>query len=276
MNTVSLPSSGGEQIDPGAIAFYRHVLEILDTADLRFLVGGAYAFNHYTGIGRYTKDLDLFIRRRDYERVSEALNRGGYPTDLTYPHWLAKTHSSTGVYVDIIFSSGNGIAEVDDVWFAHAEPAQVLDLPARLCPVEEMIWSKAFVMERERFDGADVAHLLRACGDRLDWERLRWRFGPHWRVLLSHFILFGFIYPGRRDALPVHIMEELLERLRDELRAPRPEDTVCAGTLLSREQYLPDIEQWRYQDARLLPAGNMSAQDTALWTKAIENRNPPR
>ena len=26
-----------------------------------------------------------------------------------------------------------------------------------------MIWSKAFIMERERFDGADVAHLLLHC-----------------------------------------------------------------------------------------------------------------
>ena len=32
----------------------------------------------------------------------------------------------------------------------------------RLIPVEEMIWSKGLIMERERFDGADVTHLIRA------------------------------------------------------------------------------------------------------------------
>jgi hypothetical protein len=35
-----------------------------------------------------------------------------------------------------------------------------------------MIWSKAFVMERECDDGADIARVPRARGDRLDWQRL--------------------------------------------------------------------------------------------------------
>ena len=58
----------------------------------------------------------------------------------------------------MIFSSGNGVATVDDEWFAHAPEGEVLGLPVRLVPAEEMIWSKAFIMERERFDGADIMH----------------------------------------------------------------------------------------------------------------------
>ena len=54
-----------------------------------------------------------------------------------------------------------------------------------LSPPEEMIWSKAFVQERERYDGADVIHLLRELGPTLDWPRLLMRFGDRWRVLLS-------------------------------------------------------------------------------------------
>ena len=38
-------------------------------------------------------------------------------------------------------------------------------MPGPLIPAEEMIWSKAFIMERERYDGADVAHILRACAE---------------------------------------------------------------------------------------------------------------
>ena len=53
-------------------------------------------------------------------------------------------------------------------------------------------------MERERYDGADIAHLLRARADQLAWRRLLRRFGPHWRVLLGHLVLFGFVYPGER------------------------------------------------------------------------------
>jgi len=47
-----------------------------------------------------------------------------------------------------------------------------------LTPVEEMLWSKAFVMERHRYDGADIAHLIRARGEHFDWNRLLQRFGP--------------------------------------------------------------------------------------------------
>ena len=100
----------------------------------------------------------------------------------------------------MIFSSGNGLAVVDETWFEHATEQNVLGLTVLVAPAEESLWSKAFVMERERFDGADVAHIILAYGDRLDWHRLLERFGPHWRVLLAHLILYGFIYPER--ALP--------------------------------------------------------------------------
>ena len=58
-------------------------------------------------------------------------------------------------------------------------------------------------MERERYDGADVAHIILAYGDRMDWRRLIDRFGRYWRVLLSHLVLYGFIYPSAaRACLP--------------------------------------------------------------------------
>lgn len=278
MNETPISSPKNGHVDPGATAFYRDVLRALNRSEIPFLVGGAYAFQRYTQISRHTKDLDIFICRNDYPRVSEALSQAGYQTELTYSHWLAKAHSN-GEFVDLIFSSGNGIAEVDDTWFAHAAKADILGIQTRICPVEEMIWSKAFIMERERYDGADIVHLLRACSDRLDWQHLLRRFDSHWRVLLSHLVLFGFVYPGHLDLIPTWLMDELLERLRQELHAPPSNRDICAGSLLSREQYLMDIEQWGYQDARLIPLGNMTMIETAKWTDAIDDakdgRPPP-
>jgi hypothetical protein len=274
MERVTLTLASSDDIDVRIAAFYQRVLEALNSSGLPFLVGGAYAFNCHTRINRYTKDLDIFIYRHDYERVSKALLDAGYETELTYPHWLAKVRSD-GVFIDIIFSSGNGIAEVDQIWFDHARDAEVLGIPARICPPEEMIWSKAFIMERERYDGADIAHLLHACASELDWQRLLWRFDPHWRVLLSHLILFGFVYPAHRTMIPAWLMDDLLERLRQETHGVPPASHVCSGTLLSREQYLIDIEQLGYQDSRLTPIGNMSPEDTVHWTNAIPGRQPP-
>lgn len=163
-------------------------------------------------------------------------------TELTDPRWLAKAYSGED-FIDVIFSSGNAIAEVDDTWFEHAIEAKVLGLSVQLCPP------------------ADIAHLLRAYGDRLDWERLRERFASHWRVLLSHLILFGFIYPFERGRIPPSVMDGLLDRLQSESHHPSPAGRLCQGTLLSRVQYAIDIDRWGYQDARLPPLNDKTVPE---------------
>jgi hypothetical protein len=257
--------------------FYCNVLETLNAFGVPYLVGGGYAMNHYMGQNRSTKDMkdmDLFIRKQDYERIAGILHSEEYRMELSHPHWLGKLRFGDA-FVDFIFNSGNGVAAVDDEWFAHAPHATVVGVPVQLSPIEEMIWSKAFVMERERYDGADITHLLRMQGMHIDWKRLRQRFGPHWRILLSHLTLFGFAYPDERDIVPVAIMEELLQRMREEMSSPAPRNRVCNGTLLSREQYLEDIHLRGMHDGRVLPYGNMSAVEVAAWTDEIPDGDFP-
>ena len=254
-----------EILDPQARAFYVHTLETLNASGLPYLVGGAYAFARYTGIERHTKDLDLFVRPEDAERALRVLAQAGYQTDMTFPHWLGKAFHGED-FIDVIFSAGNNVARVDDRWFEFASADEVLGVPVRLIPPEEMLWSKGYIMERERFDGADIAHVLRACADRLDWERLLVRFESHWQVLLAHLVLFDFIYPNERHRVPAWVTARLTERLAAG-REPGPK--LCQGTLLSRQQYLTDIVRWQYDDARLVQ-GHMAPEDIAHWTAAIE------
>jgi hypothetical protein len=256
-----------EQLDQQAFQFYRDALAAVQRSGVPFLVGGAYAFGYYTGIVRHTKDFDFFTRPDDAPRVLEVLRAAGYHTEIAFPHWLGKAFHE-GNFVDVIFNSGNGTCPVDDVWFKHAVAGEVLGVPARLCPAEEMIWQKAYIMERERYDGADVAHLIRARGPKLDWDRLLRRFGPNWRVLLGHLVLFGFIYPAERDKIPEQVLATLIDRLHLEMRKAAPSSSVCRGTLLSRMQYLTDTEQWGYQDARLAPRGHMTMEEIEEWTAA--------
>lgn len=256
------------ELDPRTRDFYVRSLAVLNEAGVPFLVGGAYALAVHAGIERHTKDLDIFVREGDRDAILGALAAAGYRAEVTFPHWLAKARSDDG-FVDLIHSSGNGVARVDDAWFDHAAEGSILGVPVRLCPAEEMIWSKAFVQERERYDGADIAHLLRCRGEGLDWDRLLARFGDHWRVLLAHLVLFGFSYPGERDKVPPRVLADLADRLRAEADAPPPDGRVCRGTLLSREQYLVDTGVWGYRDARLQPAGPMTPEEVAHWTAAI-------
>jgi hypothetical protein len=254
-----------------AAPFYRHLLQTLQAHGVPFLIGGAFGFAYFTGISRPFKDLDIFIHQRDWAALAQLAQSLGYRAELAFSHWLGKVHDHGG-YVDVIFNSGNGLSPVDDAWFEHAIDAQVFDLPVKLAPVEESLWTKAFIMERERYDGADVAHLVHACAQRIDWQRLLRRFEPHWRVLLSHLVLFGFIYPGERSTIPPWLMDELMQRLRDETHSPAPRTAQCAGTLLSREQYLPDVAEHGYADPRLAPHSTMTAADVKVWTTAIEPR----
>lgn len=254
-------------LDPETRSFYRCILESLHAAGTPFLVGGAYAFETYTGIERHTKDIDLFVQRHDYDRTMATLAADGCATELTYPHWLGKAFCDSHT-IDVIFNSGNGLSPVDADWFNHAVATAVFDVPVKLCPPEEMIWSKSFIMERERYDGADVAHLLRAQAARLNWRRLLERFGAYWHVLLSHLILFGFIYPNASRQIPDWVMDELLQRLHAE-RAHPSDEPICRGTLLSRAQYLVDVTRWGYRDARLPPIGTMPPEAVAHWTASI-------
>jgi hypothetical protein len=258
--------------DPGrdTNTFYRRTLHVLSDAQVPFLVGGSHALLHYTGIVRETKDFDLFLRRDDVEDALEALALAGYRTQIAFRHWLAKAKQGND-HVDLVFSSGNGVARVDDDWFTHAVEAEVLGMPVKIAPVEELLWQKAFVMERERYDGADVMHILRTCAEAFDWERLLRRFESHWHVLLFHLIFFIFVYPSERHRVPPQVVGELLSRLQGELGSPPSDDRVCRGTLVSRAQYLLDIGQYGYHDARLVPRGNMTPEDAIYWTWAIDN-----
>jgi hypothetical protein len=254
-------------VDLATHAFYRRILRELTERRFRFVVGGTYALSHHTDVQRETKDLDLFVHRDDIDSILATLSGAGYQSELTYPHWLGKVYHD-GRFVDVIFSSGNGLAPVDEAFFEYASKGELFETEVLFCPVEEIIWSKAFIMERERYDGADIAHLLLVCSERLDWERLVRRFGEHWRVLLSHLVLFGFIYPSHRSQIPSWVVEDLTARLCLE-SAGRESVPVCGGTLLSRAQFLTDVHEWGYMDGRLR-SGAMNEQDIELWTRAIK------
>src|SRR4026207_2059780 len=112
---------------------YRRALAALTRAGLPFQVGGAFALEHYIGVARRTKDLDVFIRPRDVTSATEALAAAGFQTELPYPHWLGKARAGRD-FVDLIFSSGNGLAEVDDEWMGRGGPSGGVGPAGQLWP----------------------------------------------------------------------------------------------------------------------------------------------
>jgi Nucleotidyl transferase of unknown function (DUF2204) len=233
--------------------FYRTALNHLAEGGVPFMVGGSYALREYAGVVRDTKDLDIFCKPDDHPRILNLLISAGYQTEVTYPNWLAKAfhHDHT---VDIIFSSGNSVCRVDDTWFRHARPSTVFGVTVQLIPPEEMIWSKVYVQDRGRFDGADIAHIILKQSGTLDWHRLLVRAGSDSEVLFAQLINFRFVYPSERDAVPEWVMRELWSRIERQFDDPPPADRVCRGPLFTPYDYEIDVMEWGYQDARTLAA----------------------
>ena len=248
---VNVHDQPGLPEDPEELRAHAQALRLLQEGGYNPMVGGAYALRVHTGLWRDTKDLDLFLRRDQVDAALALLDGAGYRVELTDPLWIAKAFSGE-YFIDLIFSSGNGIAVVDEEWARRSITAPVLGLKALVVPPEEIIWSKAFVQERERFDGADIHHLIRCKGEQIDWCYLLDRFAPHWHVLFSHLVMFRFAFPGERRAIPSWVMNDLASRVpAEELEGPPGEAArLCRGSLLSRQQYLHEMNELGFADAR--------------------------
>ena len=242
-------------------------MQLLLDNGLEALVGGAYAMAHYTGVARDTKDFDLLLRPADVETALAIWRRAGYTADFEFTHWLAKVRAGRAC-VDVIFRSGSGLGSIDETWFGEAREANIFGMRVRVAPPEALIWQKAYIMERERFDGADVAHLLASCAPLINWQRLIQLFEPDWRVLWSHLILFGFIFPSKRNLIPIDVVKEFNSRIVKEQNEPPPHDERCNGTLLSRIQYLSDVTTGGLVDAREAARCQMSPAEIQRWTEA--------
>jgi len=115
-----LASPATTALDPVSRDFYQSAIRYLQQAQIEFLIGGAYSYARHTDLERHTKDFDIFVRPDDCHRVLRTLADAGYNVELRFPHWLGKAFSGDNT-IDVIFSSGNGVARVDDEWFVQCD-----------------------------------------------------------------------------------------------------------------------------------------------------------
>lgn len=230
-----------------ARVFYLASLDLLNGSGIPYMLGGGFAQGFYTGIQRDTKDLDIFCKASDYPKILKFFADQGYKTELTDVRWLAKIFKEDH-FIDIIFDTVNNICRVDDTWFEHAPQSEIEGRPVKYIPAVELLWCKIYVQNRERFDGADVNHLLLKQGKHLDWKRLLDRMDQHWHLLFAHLIVFQFVYPSEfHEIIPQSIFEGLIERAHDQYALPPPVERVCRGPIIDQTQYMIDIKEWDYK-----------------------------
>jgi Aminoglycoside-2''-adenylyltransferase len=230
-----------------AHAFYSEVLKILNESKFSFMIAGGFAVNAYTGLNRPTKDIDIFVKAGDYPKILNKFTSMGYKTQVHDERWIAKIFKGK-LYVDLIFGSSNLVAPINDDWFKDSNSAKLLNQDVRIPSVTDLIWSKVFIQNRERYDGADVAHLILIKHQEINWERLLSAMEQYWEVLLIHLLNFRFIYPSDREKIPSWLLHELLSRLQHQFELPTSKMKVCRGRMFSVADYALDVTQLGFAD----------------------------
>jgi len=236
-------------LEPSEARAFAEALSALNEAGVPYLVAGAFAKHAYTGVWRDTKDLDVLLQPDDLHAALAALKEAGYRTYVEDSRWLAKARREP-YFLDLIFGAGNGRMIIDHTWFGGARKIEIAGVGTRLIPLEELLASKVYVAARDRFDGADIVHLIRSAEGRLDWERVLGLLREQdAELLLWHLLFFDFVYPGHADYLPQELMSRLFEQVRRAWREP-PNPTAFRGTLLDSVSYGADVHDWGYEDGR--------------------------
>jgi hypothetical protein len=243
---LPVSSSIHPEFPPEQRRLFREVLELMKSRWIPFAVSGAFALHQHTGIWRDTKDLDLFMPAEHASTALEYLREDGFEVEVADPVWLAKARQD-GYYVDLITGMSNAVILVDASWIERAVPAEIMDTIVPVLAAEELIASKLFVTRRERFDGADIAHVLFRAGPRLDWDRLLQLVGEHWEVLLWDLVLFHYAYPAAVEQVPRRIWEDLLARFSRELANP-DRQSGFRGSLIDEKMFAIDVNEWGLHD----------------------------
>ena len=242
-------TSSGFRMRPRERLVYTRALDALRREGPPFVVSGLYALHQHTGIYRETKDLDVMLQPSHMEEAARVLKAAGFRVVLSAAHWLAKARDGE-LFVDLVYGMANGLHLIDESWIRHAYNGEMAGIPILVTAPEDLIFHRLFIWERHRSDMSDIAHLILMYGDRMDWDRLVWRAGDHWRLLLAQIHFFDFVYPGRRDSVPRPVREQLLERASDAMYEQGGDRDLCQGTLISRFSFAIDVKEWGFRDLR--------------------------
>jgi hypothetical protein len=184
---------------------YRCVLDKVCDAGLPFALGGGLAVGVYTGRLRRSKDLDIYILPEDRDKLAVMMAECGledYYDQVPYDRqWIHRGHND-GVIVDAIWAMANKRAQVDQGWLTRGPLVHMFGQDFRVIPPEELIWSKLYVLQRDRCDWPDILNLIYATGPTLDWDHLLKRVGEDRPLVKGVLSVFAWVCPDRASLIP--------------------------------------------------------------------------
>jgi hypothetical protein len=217
---MSPPNRIGNAVQPdwdhrvpaGEWSVYEEVIQRARARGIRFAFGGAFATAAYTGELRNTKDFDFYLLPADREGMKQVITEAGlkdYFERLPYDRSWIYRGSRDDIIVDAIWAMANHRAEVDESWLTRGPEITIRGERLQAIPIEELIWSKLYVLQRERCDWGDVFNLIDARGEAVDWEHLLDRLAEDAPLLAGAISVFTWLAPDRVHAIPGTIRERL-------------------------------------------------------------------
>ncbi|MBV9268283.1 MAG: nucleotidyltransferase family protein [Acidobacteriaceae bacterium] len=174
---------------------------------IRFALGGGLAATAYAGQWRDNKDLDLYIKPEDRDRMIRLLKDLGledYYDQKPYDRaWIFRSCRGDTI-IDVMWAMANQRAHVDELWLN----GPVIDIDGeqiRMLPVEETLWSKLYVLQSDRCDWPDALNILYSSGPKLDWARLLERVADDAPLLGGLLAIFRWLCPEKADEFPAWV-----------------------------------------------------------------------
>lgn len=206
-----------ENIPSSQWEVYECVLSRIAATRMPFALGGAIAYAGYTGRMRNTKDLDIYVVPEDRDQAVSCLIACGlvdYFDELPYDRsWIYRGKKNDAI-MDVIFAMANGRTKVTREWLDRGPLVEARGQHFRIIPPEELIWSKLYVVQRERCDWPDVLNVIDSVGPTLDWDHLLSLLGEDRPLLRSVISVYSWITPEGAIRLPRSLWRKL------DLRSP--------------------------------------------------------
>lgn len=194
---------------------FREALVGLNEAGLPYVIGGAFAMHHYSGVWRFTNDLDVYIHRASVPIAVEVLSSIGFrdfgEQAAGDREWIYHAMKD-GTLMDVIWQPPNRVTSFDGSFFERGSEGSFLGIPVRFMAAEDLVMAKVFTLNHQRSDWPDVFQVIRGVGGRLNWRYVLTKLGDNWPVLLSLIVLYDWVYPSETCKVPEFVRDDLLRR----------------------------------------------------------------
>jgi hypothetical protein len=186
-------------------AVYNNVVHQVTARGIPFAIGGSLGMAVYAGLLRPSKDLDIYVTPENKDKMIQVMTDVGlrdYYDKLPYDRGWIYRSTTDDVIVDTIWQMANRRAAVDENWLTRGPEITVDDQTVRLIPIEEMIWSKLYVLQRERSDWPDILNLIDRRTSEIDWRYLLSRVGEDAPLLGAILTTYAWLSPENALNLP--------------------------------------------------------------------------